>query len=111
MGQNTGKNIPLGEEGCTCATPSIQSGSQTCPSTRYSCRHSVRAVYMYTAMADIAYETKDKELAEACTRIWTDITQRQMYITGGIGATYHGEAFTLTMIFPTILFMQRLAPR
>jgi DUF1680 family protein len=62
--------------------------------------HSVRAVYMYTAMADIAYETKDKELAEACTRIWTDITQRQMYITGGIGATYHGEAFTFDYDLP-----------
>ena len=55
---------------------------------------------MYTAMADIAYETKDKELAEACTRIWTDITQRQMYITGGIGATYHGEAFTFDYDLP-----------
>ncbi len=62
--------------------------------------HAVRAVYMYTAMADIANETGDKELAEACTRIWTNITQRQMYITGGIGSTHHGEAFTFDYNLP-----------
>ncbi len=56
--------------------------------------HSVRAVYMYTAMADIAGRTGDKELYEACVRLWDNITQKRMYITGGIGSTVEGEAFT-----------------
>lgn len=56
--------------------------------------HSVRAVYLYTAMADIANETKDRELFDACRTLWNSITQKRMYITGAIGSTVHGEAFT-----------------
>lgn len=56
--------------------------------------HSVRAVYMYTAMADLAGKTNDKELYDACVRLWNNITQKRMYITGGIGSTVEGEAFT-----------------
>lgn len=62
--------------------------------------HAVRAVYMYSAMADIAYETSDRELFDACRRLWSNITQRQMYITGGIGSTRHGEAFTFDYDLP-----------
>ncbi len=56
--------------------------------------HAVRAVYLYTAMADAAALTEDKELADACRRLWSNITQCRMYITGGIGSAYEGEAFT-----------------
>lgn len=56
--------------------------------------HAVRAVYLYTGMADAAMETKDKELAGACKRLWNNITQHRMYVTGGIGSAYEGEAFT-----------------
>ncbi len=51
--------------------------------------HSVRAVYLYTGMADCASETEDKALLAACRRLWESITKKRMYITGGIG-----EAFT-----------------
>jgi uncharacterized protein len=56
--------------------------------------HAVRAVYMYAAMADVARETGDAGLFEACKRLWQNITTRRMYITGGIGSTSLGEAFT-----------------
>ena len=56
--------------------------------------HAVRGVYMYTAMADMAAKTGDKELFKACRTIWDDIVNCQMYITGGIGSTNSGEAFT-----------------
>lgn len=56
--------------------------------------HCVRAVYLYTAMADIAKEYKDEELFKACKRLYKDITRRKMFITGGIGTTYLGETFT-----------------
>lgn len=62
--------------------------------------HAVRAVYMYTAMADIALETGDKELLKACKTLWEDMTNGQMYITGGIGSTAHGEAFTFDYDLP-----------
>lgn len=62
--------------------------------------HSVRAVYMYTAMADIAAKTRDVSLINACDTIWDNITQKKMYITGGIGSTVDGEAFTIDYDLP-----------
>lgn len=62
--------------------------------------HSVRAVYMYTAMADIAARTKEPALREACVRLWNNITQKRMYLTGGIGSTVEGEAFSTDYDLP-----------
>lgn len=56
--------------------------------------HAVRAVYLYTGMADVAHETDDMELKNACKRLWENITQCRMYVTGAIGSAYEGEAFT-----------------
>ncbi len=62
--------------------------------------HAVRAVYMYTAMADLARLTEDERLHDACRTLWRNIVDRQMYITGGIGSTRHGEAFTFDYDLP-----------
>lgn len=56
--------------------------------------HAVRAVYLYSAMADLANEIGDKELADAVARLFDDIYYRKMYITGGIGSCYIDEKFT-----------------
>jgi len=56
--------------------------------------HAVRAVYLYTGMADVAAETNDQSLIDACKTLWNNITQRRMYVTGGIGSAYEGERFT-----------------
>jgi DUF1680 family protein len=62
--------------------------------------HAVRAVYLYAGMADIAALTKDKALKQSCRRLWDNIVTRQMYITGGIGSTHSGEAFTFNYDLP-----------
>lgn len=62
--------------------------------------HSVRAMYLYTAMADIAAQYGDEELAEACRKIWKNATEKRMYITAGIGSTVKGEAFTIDYDLP-----------
>lgn len=62
--------------------------------------HAVRAVYMYTAMADLAAHTGDAALWNACRKLWNNIVHKQMYITGGIGSTHHGEAFTFDYDLP-----------
>ena len=49
---------------------------------------------MYSAMADVAEEYQDKELMEACENLWENITQKRMYITGGIGSSGFLERFT-----------------
>ena len=62
--------------------------------------HAVRAVYLYTGMADVAKETQDETLLAACRNLWESITKRRMYITGGIGSTFMGEAFTVDYDLP-----------
>ena len=62
--------------------------------------HAVRAGYLYTAMADAAKTFGDEELAQACRRLWQNITQKRMYITGGIGSTAYLESFTADYDLP-----------
>ena len=62
--------------------------------------HSVRAVYLYSAMADLAFETGDNELRETCITLFENITSKKMYVTGGIGSAHHGEAFTVAYDLP-----------
>ena len=62
--------------------------------------HAVRAVYLYTGMAYFAAETGDETLIAACKKLWADVTERKMYITGGLGSTYIGEAFTTPFDLP-----------
>ncbi len=56
--------------------------------------HSVRAAYMYSAMADIARERSDEALWNACKTIFDNIVNRRTYITAGAGSTHCGEAYT-----------------
>ena len=65
--------------------------------------HAVRAVYLYTAMADLAYINGDKEMLKACETIFSNIVNKRMYITGGIGSTARGEAFTKDYDLPNIM--------
>lgn len=62
--------------------------------------HAVRAVYLYSGMADIARISGDRELYDACCRLWDNIVDKKMYITGGIGATHIGESFSFEYDLP-----------
>lgn len=62
--------------------------------------HAVRAMYMYSAMADLAREFNDAELKNACRTIWKNLTDRRMYITGGLGSSGHLERFTADYDLP-----------
>ncbi len=62
--------------------------------------HSVRDMYMCSAMADLAGECEDERLLSACKAIWENMTQRQMYITGGIGTSGFRERFTTDYDLP-----------
>lgn len=62
--------------------------------------HSVRAAYLYAGAADVAAETGDVTLLEACRAIWDDLTSHQMYITGGLGPAHANEGFTFGYDLP-----------
>ncbi len=55
--------------------------------------HAVRAMYLYSAMADVGTLTGDARYAKALDRIWGDITNTRMHITGGLGASHGIEGF------------------
>ena len=56
--------------------------------------HAVRAMYLYSAMADLAAEDADQGLRDACVRLWRDLTQKRLYVTGGLGPSWTNEGFT-----------------
>ncbi len=62
--------------------------------------HAVRAMYLYTAMADVARETGDAALARACRTLWDSLVRRHLYITGGVGADPWGEKFSEGLDLP-----------
>lgn len=62
--------------------------------------HAVRAVYLYSGMADAARLTGDEEMYAACRRLWDSIVKEKLYVTGGIGGTPAGEAFSFPYDLP-----------
>jgi uncharacterized protein len=56
--------------------------------------HAVRAMYLYSAMADLAAEHDDEALLQACRRLWADVTGKRLYVTGGLGPSANNEGFT-----------------
>lgn len=62
--------------------------------------HAVRALYLVAGMADVAERTGDEGLLEAAKRLFFNAAQKRMYVTGGVGSTCIGEAFTLDYDLP-----------
>lgn len=62
--------------------------------------HAVRALYLYAGMADVARENQDEELMQICQDIWDNIVKKRMYITGNVGSSRTGEAFTFDYDLP-----------
>lgn len=62
--------------------------------------HAVRAVYLYSAMADLAMEYEDAAMAEACEKLFENIVTKRMYVTGGIGSSGKLERFTTDYDLP-----------
>ena len=55
--------------------------------------HAVRSLYLNCGATDIYLETGEKQLLNTLLRLWCSMTERKMYVTGGVGARYIGEAF------------------
>jgi DUF1680 family protein len=62
--------------------------------------HAVRAFYIYSAMVDVAALAGDAGLLAACHRLWRDVTERKMYVTGAVGPSAHNEGFTSAYDLP-----------
>lgn len=62
--------------------------------------HAVRQLYLLSGMADVGEMAGDPTLVAAADTVFQNIIHRQMYITGGVGATHEGEAFSLDYDLP-----------
>ena len=55
--------------------------------------HAVRAVYSYSAMADVAAETGDVDYQSAVMSLWDNLVNKKYYVTGGVGSGETSEGF------------------
>jgi len=55
--------------------------------------HAVRANYMYSAMADVAALTGHSAYLEAIGKLWDNVVDKKLSVTGGVGASRSGEAY------------------
>lgn len=62
--------------------------------------HAVRAMYMFSAMADVAAAKNDHDYIVALDSLWHSVVDRNMYITGGIGSSHHNEGFVADYDLP-----------
>ncbi len=62
--------------------------------------HAVRAMYLYCGMTDLARERCDREMGQVVRELWEDVTTKKMYITGAVGGTHIGEAFSYAYDLP-----------
>ncbi len=62
--------------------------------------HAVRANYMYAAMADVAALSGDSAYLEAIGKIWGNVVEKKLSITGGVGASHRGEAYGPDYVLP-----------
>jgi DUF1680 family protein len=62
--------------------------------------HAVRAMYLYSGMADVASETGDESLYAALLNLYRDMTSKRMYVTGGVGPSASNEGFSFDYDLP-----------
>lgn len=65
--------------------------------------HAVRAMYLYAGMADAARLNQDEKMLAACKKLWQSTVRDKLYVTGGVGGTVHGEAFSFPFDLPNDL--------
>ena len=59
-------------------------------------------MYLYSAVADLAYELGDEELVALCKNFWQDLCRSKLYVTGGIGSDAENEGFTKNYDLPNL---------
>jgi DUF1680 family protein len=63
--------------------------------------HAVRAVYLYSAMTDLAALTGETKYSEAAEALWENVVGKKLYLSGSVGSRIEGEAFGDDYELPT----------
>ncbi len=68
--------------------------------------HAVRAAYLMSGTTDVAARTHDGALLKMLNRVWRNTTEKNMYVTGGIGPSASNEGFTTDFDLPNLTAYQ-----
>ncbi len=68
--------------------------------------HAVRAAYLMSGTTEVAGQTGDERLLAMLDRVWQNTTEKNLYITGGIGPSAHNEGFTVDYDLPNLTAYQ-----
>jgi DUF1680 family protein len=71
--------------------------------------HAVRAVLLYTGMSEYARVTGDESYAAAAKRLWDNIVQRKLHISGGVGSVHNEEKFGYEYQLPNTAYLETCA--
>jgi len=64
--------------------------------------HVVRAMYLYSGMADVAAITGDKNYIRAIDQIWNNAVSKRLYLTGSMGVHGYAEGFAPDYVLPNL---------
>src|SRR5207253_6416124 len=62
--------------------------------------HAVRAAYLMSGATDVARENGNPTLAKMLDRVWKNVTEKRIFLTGGIGPSGSNEGFTVDYDLP-----------
>jgi DUF1680 family protein len=68
--------------------------------------HAVRAAYLMSGATDVAAQTGDARLLAMLDRVWRNTTEKNLYLTGGIGPSSRNEGFTVDYDLPNLTAYQ-----
>jgi uncharacterized protein len=71
--------------------------------------HAVRATYLYAAMTDVATLAGESPLWQTVRALFDDVTTKKVYVTGGLGAEGHTEAFGADYVLPNRAYAETCA--
>lgn len=54
--------------------------------------HAVRANYLYAGIADFCMEADEPAYREVLDKVWRNLVDKKLYLTGGCGALYNGTS-------------------
>lgn len=65
--------------------------------------HAVLAMYLYSGAADVYAETGEQALRDTLDRIWENVVDRKMYVTGAVGQGHHGSSSQVDFVHEAFL--------
>jgi len=71
--------------------------------------HSVRGTLLYAGLAALAAEVDDPRYAATSWRLWQDVVERKMFITGGVGPIKEYEGFGYGYYLPNTGYIETCA--